>query len=66
MVERNFKKTYSYEEALEFSRKNTLVQAKKIHIEAKKNRIKRENEMIKKINSEMEFNFSGLKQVNYV
>jgi hypothetical protein len=66
MTERNCKKTYSYEEALEFSKKNTLVQAKKIYIDAKKNRIKKENEMINKINSEMEFSFLGLKQVNYV
>ena len=66
MTSKNLEKTYSYEEALEYSRKNTLVQANKIYIEAKKNRLKKENDMINKINNEIEFNFSDCKQVNYV
>ena len=68
MIVRNWKKYYSYEEALEISKKNTLIHAKKIYAETKKNRIKKEKEILENINKEInyDFNFSNIKQINYV
>ena len=63
MIKRNWKKYYSYEEALEISKKDTLIQAEKIYVQAKKNRIKNENKILKKIDNEINFNFLGAKYV---